>query len=39
MQHKYSGKVFFEMEQIGGPSRWNMLRALRVLRWWNRNVV
>jgi hypothetical protein len=34
VQHKYSGKVFFEMEKIGGPSRWNTLRALRVLRWW-----
>jgi hypothetical protein len=33
-QHKYSGKVFFEMEPIGKPSRWNTLRALRVLRWW-----
>ena len=33
-QQKYSGKVFFEMEPIGGPSRWNTLRALRVLRWW-----
>ncbi len=35
-QQKYSGKVFFEMERIGEPSRWNTLRALRVLRWWNR---
>jgi hypothetical protein len=34
VQQKYSGKVFFEMEKIGGPSRWNTLRALRVLRWW-----
>jgi hypothetical protein len=34
VQHKYSGKVFFEMEPIGAPSRWNTLRALRVLRWW-----
>jgi hypothetical protein len=29
-----SGKVFFEMEQAGKPSRWNTLRALRVLNWW-----
>lgn len=35
VQQKYSGKTFFEMEKIGGPSRWNTLRALRVLRWWN----
>jgi hypothetical protein len=34
-QQKYSGKVFFEMEPIGKPSRWNTLRALRVLRWWD----
>jgi len=35
LQQKYTGKVFFEMERIGGPSRWNTLRALRVLRWWD----
>jgi hypothetical protein len=29
----YSGRVFFTMEPAG-PSRWNSLRALRVLRWW-----
>ena len=29
----YPGKVFFEMEETGQPSRWNTLRALRVLRW------
>jgi hypothetical protein len=34
VQHKYSGKVFFDIEPIGRPSRWNTLRALRVLRWW-----
>jgi hypothetical protein len=34
LQHKYSGKVFFELETLGRPSRWNTLRALRVLRWW-----
>jgi hypothetical protein len=34
VQHKYTGKVFFEMEKLGGPSRWNTLRALRILRWW-----
>lgn len=36
VQHKYSGKVFFQMEKIGGPSRWNTLRALRVMRWWQK---
>jgi hypothetical protein len=34
VQHKYSGLVFFNMEKMGAPSRWNTLRALRVLRWW-----
>ena len=34
VQHKFSGKVFFDMEKTGGPSRWNTLRSLRVLQWW-----
>ena len=33
LQHKHSGKTWFAMERQGGPSRWNTLRALRVLRW------
>ncbi|MDH3730160.1 MAG: hypothetical protein OES13_03380 [Acidimicrobiia bacterium] len=33
VQHKHGGKVWFDMEKTGGPSRWNTLRALRVLRW------
>jgi hypothetical protein len=36
VQHKYSGRVFFDMEKFGGPSRWNTLRALRVLQWWEK---
>lgn len=28
------GPVWFEMEEVGKPSRWITLRALRVLRWW-----
>lgn len=31
---RYRGAVFFEMEIAGKPSRWNTLRALRVLGWW-----
>jgi hypothetical protein len=31
----YPGKTWFELEPVGAPSRWNTLRALRVLRWWN----
>jgi hypothetical protein len=34
VQNRYSGKVFFNMEKMGAPSRWNTLRARRVLRWW-----
>ncbi len=34
LQNRYSGRTFFEMEKVGQPSRWNTLRALRVLRWW-----
>jgi hypothetical protein len=30
----HPGSVWFEMELAGGPSRWNTLRALRVLDWW-----
>jgi hypothetical protein len=34
LQHSHRGKTFFEMERLGSPSRWNTLRALRVLKWW-----
>lgn len=29
------GAVHFDLESVGAPSRWNTLRALRVLRWWD----
>ena len=32
LQAKIPGKVHFEMEKPGRPSRWNTLRALRVLK-------
>jgi hypothetical protein len=32
VQAKHPGQVHFDMEQTGEPSRWNTLRALRVLR-------
>jgi hypothetical protein len=35
LQNSYKGKTHFEMEVVGSPSRWNTLRALRVLRWWD----
>ncbi|MAT99828.1 MAG: hypothetical protein CL608_22025 [Anaerolineaceae bacterium] len=34
VQNRHPGREFFQMEKTGGPSRWNTLRALRVLRWW-----
>jgi hypothetical protein len=34
VQYKHPGRVFFDMEKVGGPSRWNTLHALRVLQWW-----
>jgi hypothetical protein len=34
LQNSYKGKTYFEMERVGQPSRWNTLRALRVLKWW-----
>jgi hypothetical protein len=36
LQHAYKGKTYFELERLGAPSRWNTLRALRVLKWWDR---
>lgn len=36
LQHSYKGKTYFELERLGAPSRWNTLRALRVLKWWER---
>lgn len=34
VQQKHPGRVFFDMEKTGGASRWNTLRAMRVMRWW-----
>jgi hypothetical protein len=31
---RWPGRVFFELEKAGEDSRWNTLRALRVLKWW-----
>ena len=35
LEHRFPARVFFEIERLGRPSRWNTLRALRVLRWWD----
>jgi hypothetical protein len=34
-EYKYAAKTFFDMESVGKPSRWNTLRARRVLEWWH----
>jgi hypothetical protein len=39
LEHPHPGRTHFDMEgQAGEPSRWNTLRALRVLRWARNNV-
>lgn len=35
LQNRHSGETHFEFERPGQPSRWNTLRALRVLKWWS----
>ncbi len=35
MHAGYPGRTFFELEKTKQPSRWNTLRAYRVLKWWN----
>jgi hypothetical protein len=30
----WTGRMYFRMEKAGKPGRWNTLRALRVLKWW-----
>lgn len=38
VQARHPGQTHFDMEQIGRPSRWNTLRALRVLKKYNPEV-
>lgn len=37
LQNPHRGRTFFDLEQPRAPSRWNTLRALRVLAWWGRS--
>jgi hypothetical protein len=37
LQQRYPGKTWFEMETVGRPSRWNTLRILRILKFYNLN--
>jgi hypothetical protein len=34
LQAKHPGQVHFEMEKAGKPSRWNTLRAIRILKYY-----
>jgi len=34
LEMEYPAKIFFKMEKLGQASRWNTLRALRILKWW-----
>jgi len=35
LDRRHPGQVHFDLEDVGAPSRWNTLRALRVLAWWS----
>lgn len=35
INHRYGGQIYFDMEKAGQDSRWNTLRALRVLKKYN----
>ena len=34
LQARHDGEVYFQMESVGKPSRWNTLRAMRVLNFY-----
>jgi hypothetical protein len=36
LQNRHPGRTFFDLETVGKPSRWNTLRALRVVRWYEK---
>jgi hypothetical protein len=36
LQGEYRGHTFFRLEALNKASCWNTLRALRILRWWER---
>jgi hypothetical protein len=35
LENVHRGQTYFALERPGGPSRWNTLRARRVLAWWD----
>jgi hypothetical protein len=36
MNSGMSGLKYFDLEKAGQPSRWNTLRAIRILNWWDK---
>ncbi|MCH8905708.1 MAG: hypothetical protein IH840_01360 [Candidatus Heimdallarchaeota archaeon] len=36
LEHEHIGEFWIKMEELHDISRWNTLRALRVLRWWKK---
>lgn len=36
LESAYHGRAYFQLERVGAASRWNTLRALRVLAWWEK---
>jgi len=39
LEKRYPARSFFEMEKVGKESRWNTLRALRILKWWDDHLI
>ena len=39
LQAKHPGQVHFEMEKAGKPSRWNTLRAMRVMKLYKKDLL
>jgi hypothetical protein len=35
LRYAYKGQTYFSLERVNAPSRWNTMRALRVLKWWS----
>jgi len=38
LENRHKGRTWFELERPCAPSRWNTLRAMRVLNWWEGNL-
>lgn len=35
-EYEYRGRTYFRLEPLGKPSRWNTMRAMRVIAWWEK---